>query len=165
VKELAKAQTATAEEGKARSKTEDSPAARKGRAALQVLSLPGSKAERVVQLRVRAAPGVENFYVLRIDEPPPSNDKNQQNQQDKQDKQDEDKKDEQKPDDKKDDENKKDPQDEKKDPADPKEQEQKDQQERQRRQMERNDHNPHNLEAEEAMRRSPFKNSRPDKDW
>lgn len=165
VKELAKSQTATAEEGKAHSKTEDSPAARKGRAALQVLSLPGSKAERVVQLRVRAAPGVENFYVLRIDEPPPSSDKNQQNQQDQQDKQDKDKQDEQKPDDKKEDENKKDPQDQKKDPADPKEQEQKDQQERQRRQMERNDHNPHNLEAEEAMRRSPFKNSRPDKDW
>jgi hypothetical protein len=31
--------------------------------------------------------------------------------------------------------------------------------------MERNDHNPTNLEAEEALRKSPFKNARPDKDW
>ena len=31
--------------------------------------------------------------------------------------------------------------------------------------MQRADHNPTNLEAEEALRKSPFKNQTPTKDW
>lgn len=161
VKELARSQTATAEEGKTKGKSDDSPAARKGRAALQVLGLPAAKADRVVQLRVKAGAQVENFYLLRIDEPPPPSDKDKQDQQDQQDKE----KDKDKGDEKKQDEQEKKDEPKKDQDKPPEDQDKKDQQERQRRQMDRNDHNPNNLEAEEAMRRSPFKNSRPDKDW
>jgi hypothetical protein len=31
--------------------------------------------------------------------------------------------------------------------------------------MQRHDKNPRNLEAEEALRKSPFRNQRPIKDW
>lgn len=170
VKELAASQTATAEEGKTKGKGQDSPAARKGRAALQVLGLQAGKADRVVQIRIKAGAQVENFYMLRIEEPPPPSDKDKQDQEDQQQDQDKDKQDKDKQDkDKQDEQQKNDqnkPDDQKKEEQKPPEdQEKKDQQERQRRQMDRNDHNPHNLEAEEALRRSPFKNSRPDKDW
>ncbi len=165
VKELARSQTATAEEGKAKSRGEDSPEARKGRAALQVLGLPAGKADRVVQLRIKAGAQVENFYMLRIEEPPPPSDKDKQNQEEQDEKKDQEKKDQEQQKDEQKDKDKDKKEDKKEEEKPPQDQEKKDQQERQRRQMDRNDHNPHNLEAEEAMRRSPFKNSRPDKDW
>ena len=160
VKELARAQTASGDDGKMKAPTDDSPQARARRTAIAGATLPAAKADRVVKLRVSMAPGAENFYVLRVEEPPPPSDKQDQQQQeqdkkDQQDKQEEkDKQDQQKQDEKK------------SEPDQPKPTpEQKAEQERQRRQMERNDHNPNNLEAEEALRKSPFKNSKPDKDW
>jgi hypothetical protein len=132
---------------------DDTPEARKGRTAVTAVKIPKSKAERVVKLRMSADKDVENFYVLRVEEPPPPSDegkKDQQEQDDKdkeqdkkdQDKQDKDKKD--KPEDKKPDEEEK---------------------QRLKQQMQRNDHDPHNLEALEAQRKSQFRNEVPAKDW
>ena len=151
VKELAHAQTATGDD-KAGKDAPDTPAARRSRTTVQGVMIPAGKADRVVKLKAFAPGGTENFYVLRVEEPPPPSDKDKQ----KQDQQDE-KKDDEKKDDKKD--------EPKKDEKKPEDQQKQEDQERLKRQMERNDHNPSNLEAQEALRNSPFKNQRPDKDW
>ncbi|MBI5611144.1 MAG: VWA domain-containing protein [Deltaproteobacteria bacterium] len=151
VKELAHAQTATGND-KAGKDLPDTPAARRSRTTMQGLMIPAGKADRVVKLKAFSPGGTENFYVLRVEEPPPPSDKDKQQQ----DQQDQDKKDEQ---------DEKDKQDQKKDEKKPEEQQKQEDQERLKRQMERNDHNPSNLEAQEALRNSPFKNQRPDKDW
>ncbi len=163
VKELAHAQTATGDD-RAGKDQPDTPAARRSRTTVQGLMIPAGKADRVVKLKAFAPGGTENFYVLRVEEPPPPSDKDkqQQDQQDK-DKQDKEKQDKDKQDQDKKDE--KDKQDQKKDEKKPEEQQKQEDQERLKRQMERNDHNPSNLEAQEALRNSPFKNQRPDKDW
>ncbi len=141
---LAKGERRGPESDKASAK-QDTPDARKGRTAMTVAALPADKKDRVVKLKLAADKDVENFYVLRIEEPPPSGDKDKQDQKD----QDEDK-----------DKNK----DDKKDkPPEPKPDEA--QQQRQKQQMERNDHNPENLEALEAQRKSQFRNEAPTKDW
>ncbi|MBM4345331.1 MAG: VWA domain-containing protein [Deltaproteobacteria bacterium] len=161
VKELARAQTATGEDGRIGqgAPAHDTPHARQQRTAISAATVQGGKADRVLKIRVQAAPGVENFYVLRLEEPPPSSDQPQNQPQDPQDKDKQDK-------DKQDDGAKEQPKPEpdKKDQP-PQTPEQKAEQEQRRRQMERNDHNPANLEAQDALRRSPFKNARPDKDW
>lgn len=158
VKELARAQTATGEDGQIGkgAPTDDTPAARMQRTAISAATVQGAKADRVIKIRVQAAPTVENFYVLRLEEPPPPSE-NQQQQQDQQDK-DKDKQD-------KGEQDKPKPEPDSKDQQPPQTPEQKAEQEQRRRQMERNDHNPANLEAQDALRRSPFKNARPDKDW
>ncbi|MSQ84469.1 MAG: VWA domain-containing protein [Myxococcales bacterium] len=157
VKELARAQTASGDDGKFGGPgKDDSPALRRQRTAIAGITVPATKVDRVIKLRVSAAPTVENFYVLRVEEPPPPSDKQDSKDQQDQDKKDEEKKDEEK---NKPEENKPEPD---KQPQTP---EQKAEQEQRRRQMERNDHNPNNLEAQDAMRRSPFKNTKPDKDW
>jgi Ca-activated chloride channel family protein len=125
---------------------EDTPEARKGRSAVAAVKVAGAKTDRVVKFRAKAADGVENFYMLRVEEPPPQNDQGQQKQ---------DGNDDQKQDDRKDEQDQK--------PAhQPQDQQER---ERQRQQMERHDHNPQNLEAQEALRKSPFRNTTPAKDW
>lgn len=133
---------------------DDTPEARKGRTALTAAAIPGGKADRVVKVRLSADKDVENFYVLRVEEPPPPSDKGQkdQEQKDQGDKKD-DQKDKGKPDEKKD-------EGKKPEPA-PDAQER----ERLKQQMQRNDHDPQNLEALEALRRSQFRNETPAKDW
>ncbi len=162
VKELARAQTATGEDGHIGqgAPTNDTPAARQQRTAISAATVQGAKADRVLKIRVQAAPTVENFYVLRLEEPPPPSEKPQDQPQDQQDK---DKQDKDKQD--KGDQQQPKPEPDKKDQQPPQTPEQKAEQEQRRRQMERNDHNPANLEAQDALRRSPFKNARPDKDW
>ncbi len=147
---LAKGQRQGAEGKKSMAPIDDSPAARKGRTAVTGVAVKGDKKDRVIKLRAWADKDVENFYVLQIQEPPPPSDKGDQKQeQDEKDKDDE-KKDQDKKDQEKKDEEKKEP------PPDQQALEQ---------QMQRADHNPTNLEAEEALRKSPFKNQTPTKDW
>ncbi|MSP91521.1 MAG: VWA domain-containing protein [Myxococcales bacterium] len=134
--------------------SDDTPAARRGRTATAALAVPGGKADRTLKLRVQAAAGVENFYVLRIEEPPPPSDQGQPKPNPDEGKEDDKKDEDAKKNEKKDPEKGEQPQ-----PAPTPEQE------RRRQQMERNDHNPKNLEALEAMKRSPFRNTMPDKDW
>lgn len=150
-KELVKGQRVEPD-GKKRAENQgdDTPAARKGRTATTGLQIKGEKADRTVKLRLWAEKDGQNFYVLRIEEPPPPSDK------DNKDKQDDEKKD-----DKKDEEKKKD--DKKKE--EPKKPEEKPDTAQLKQQMERNDHNPTNLEAQEALRKSQFRNATPAKDW
>jgi Ca-activated chloride channel family protein len=120
----------------------DSPEARKGKTAINGLQLPAPKTDRVVKLKANADAAVENFYLLRIEEPPPPSDKDPQSQ----------------------------PQDDKKEPKEPQEpppepKPDEQERERQKQQMERNDHDPQNLEAQEALRKSQFRNETPSKDW
>jgi Ca-activated chloride channel family protein len=131
---------------------DDTPEARKGRTALTAAGIPASKTDRVVKVRLSADKDVENFYVLRVEEPPPPSDKGQ-DKKDEGDKKDDKKDDKGKPDDKKDEGKKPEPK--------PDAQER----ERLKQQMQRNDHDPQNLEALEAMRRSQFRNESPAKDW
>ncbi|MCB9738348.1 MAG: VWA domain-containing protein [Deltaproteobacteria bacterium] len=168
--ELAVGQTqAPALPGKSTGK-DDTPAARRGRTATTGLMVKGEKKDRVIKIQVLPAEGSENFYILRVEEPPPPSDNNQQ-QNNKNDDNKDDKKDDN-------DENKDDKQDQKdqqdepqqdendpKDDKDPAQQQEQEQQEALRQQMQRHDKNPRNLEAEEALRKSPFRNQRPIKDW
>ncbi len=149
---LAKGQRQGAEGKKSVAPIDDSPQARKGRTAVTGVAVKGEKKDRVIKLHAWADKDVENFYVLQIQEPPPPSDKkDQQQDQDEKDKQDEQDKQDQ---DKKDQEKKAD--DAKEPPPD---------QQALQQQMQRADHNPTNLEAEEALRKSPFKNQTPTKDW
>ncbi len=143
-------------EGAKGAPADDTPEARKGRTSMTAAGIPGGKADRLVKVRLGADKDVENFYVLRVEEPPPPSDKGQDKDKDKKDddKQDQDKKDQEKKEqDKKD--------QEKKDEPKPDAQER----ERLKQQMQRNDHDPQNLEALEAMRKSQFRNETPAKDW
>ena len=136
---------------------EDTPAARKGRTGVTALGIQGTKADRTVKVRIHGDGDNENFYLLRVEEPPPPTDKDKKDQEDK-DKKDQDDKDK-KDQDKKDQDKKDQPQDKPQPPKDEKEKQ------RLKQQMDRGDHNPTNLEAEEALRRSPFRNEAPAKDW
>jgi hypothetical protein len=161
--ELAKGETQAPEAAKGSAKA-DTPEARKGRTAVTGLQLPAPKSDRVVKLHVHAAPGVENFYVLRLEEPPPPSDNGEQQDQN-QDNKDEQKDDKQDPKDQKDQKDKQ-PEPAEQDKKEPEKTEQeKQEQEQRRRQMERGDHNPSNLEAQEALRNSPLRNQAPTKDW
>lgn len=146
-----------------RTPADDTPEARKGRTATTGLALPAPKADRVLKIRVAADAGVENFYVFRVEEPPPPSDKgeNDEQKQDEQEKDDEKDEDEKKEDEKKEGEKKQEPKPGEEDKPKP----DKADQERLKQQMQRNDHNPSNLEAQEALRKSPFRNSTPQKDW
>ncbi len=139
---------------------DDTPAARRGRTALSALALPAPEKDRVVKVQVKAgSPDAENFYFVRIDEPPPPQENPNSKPEDGDDKKD----DEQKKDDKGE-QDKKDPKSQEsgdKDAPDPKQAER----DARKQQMQRHDHNPRNLEALEAMRKSPFRNQRPAKDW
>jgi len=138
---------------------DDSPVARRGRTATTGLALEAGKIDRKIKLRVFGGPDVANFYILRIQEPPPpGKNKDQQNKDDKK----KDDKDKQKKDDKKKEEQKK---KEKQKEEDKKEEDQETRRKQQRQRMERNDRNPANLEAQQALRNSPFRNLRPSKDW
>ena len=136
---------------------DDSPSARRGRTATTVLGLPSEKVDRKVKLLISASGEVANFYVVRVQEPPPPSDKPQQDKKDdkKDDKQQDKKKDDKKQNKKKEEEKK----------EDKKEEDKKTRQQRLREQMKRHDRNPANLEAQEALRNSPFRNLRPSKDW
>lgn len=147
---IAKGERHGAEGKKTLAAVDDSPAARKGRTAITGVALKGEKKDRVVKLRANAAKDVENFYVLQIQEPPPPSDK-QQDQQKKDDEQSEDDKEKEKQE-----KEKQDAEKQKEPPPDQKQLQQ---------QMERADHNPTNLEAQEALKKSPFKNQTPTKDW
>ncbi|MBP48246.1 MAG: hypothetical protein CMH53_09950 [Myxococcales bacterium] len=138
----------------------DTPAARLGRTAITGLGLKGDKDKKVVKLRISGPKNAENFYILRVQEPPPPSSKNQKPKP--QNKDNKDKKKNKKKNKQKDDKDKKKNKQKKNKPKPPKRS--KDQQ-RQRRAMKRNDVNPKNLEAQEALRRSPFRNTRPAKDW
>ncbi|MFZ4577505.1 MAG: VWA domain-containing protein [Myxococcota bacterium] len=139
---------------------DDTPQARKGRTATTAAAVPGGKTDRILKVRTQAGADVENFYLLRVDEPPPpsedqqqkqdQNDKKDDKDKDDKDKKDQDKKDKGQP-----------PPEEKDQKPDPK----KEEQERTHQQMDRNDHNPDNLEAQEALRNSQFRNTAPAKDW
>ena len=139
---------------------DDSPAARRGRTATTALGLPAAKVDRKVKLQISAASDVANFYVLQIQEPPPPSDQQQQQNKKNDKKDDKDKKQDQKKqqDDKK-------QEDKKKKEQDKKDEDDKTRQQRLRQQMKRHDRNPANLEAQEALRNSPFRNLRPNKDW
>jgi len=128
---------------------QDTPAARKGRTGVTALGIAGDKAERSVKVRIHGDGDNENFYLLRVEEPPAPSDEDKKDQEDK-DKKNEDQKDQDKKDQ---------PEDKPQPPKDDKEKQ------RLKQQMDRGDHNPTNLEAEEAMRRSPFRNEAPAKDW
>ncbi len=147
---LAKGQRQGAEGKKSLAPIDDSPQARKGRTAVTGVAVKGEKKDRVIKLRAWADNDVENFYVLQIQEPPPPSDKKDQKQDESEKDKDEEKKDEEKKDQEKKDGEQKEP------PPDQKQLQQ---------QLERADHNPTNLEAEEALRKSPFKNQTPTKDW
>lgn len=149
---------------------DDTPAARRGRTAVSGLSLKGEKKDRVVKVHVKPAEGSENFYVLRVEEPPPPSEQNNPQQNPDQDEQDQDDQkqdqDQQKNDSKQDEQDKpEDDKDQKDKPESPEQQQEREQQEALRQQMQRHDKNPRNLEAEEALRKSPFRNQRPIKDW
>ncbi|MCO4761647.1 MAG: VWA domain-containing protein [Myxococcales bacterium] len=159
---VAKAQTA-APRLPGNAKGADTPEARRGRTATTGLVIKGGKDKRVVKLRIKADKETENFYVLRLQEPPPPSDKgkkkkqdNKKNKDDKKKKKKDDKKKKSDPKKKKDDKKKEKKKKKKKDDR---------RKEQLRRQMKRHDRNPKNLEAQEALRRSPFRNSRPTKDW
>ena len=147
---LAKGERHGAEGKKSLAPMDDSPAARKGRTAVTGLAVQGEKKDRTIKLRASAAKDVENFYMLQIQEPPPPSDKpNPQEQSDK-DKAEEDKEKQEDEKQKQDEKAKQEPPPDQKALQD---------------QMQRADHNPTNLEAEEALRKSPFKNQTPAKDW
>ena len=159
--EIAKGETsAPALPGGDANTADDTPKARRGRTATTALGIDSDKADRVVKLRISAEDeSGENFYIMRVEEPPPPSEDQKKNDQQNQD-------------DNKDKDDKQDPQDDKQDPNKDKEKDQKDQddpqkdeREAQRAQMQRHDRNPRNLEAEEAMRKSPFRNTRPTRDW
>ena len=118
----------------------------------ETVPLPEAKEEQTVLLRIQGKPGATNFYVLRLDTPPPpqsgGDDKKQdQDQDDKNDEQ----QDQQKQDQQKQDQQKQDQPEKKRDPIEDA--------------MEQIDRNPDNLEAIDALRKSPFRNTDPEKDW
>ena len=165
-KSLGKARTAAPRlPGKTVSAKDDSPQARRGRTATTGMVVKGGKDKRVIKLRVKAADDVENFYILRVQEPPPPSDKGNKKQDKKNKKDDKKKKDKKK--DKKQDPKKKEKKKDKEEKKKKKKKKKKDKrrQKQLREQMKRHDRNPKNLEAQEALRRSPFRNNRPTKDW
>lgn len=131
----------------------------------ETVPLPEGKEERVVLLRVSGKPGAQNFYVLRLDTP--QGNQGDQGQDEKKD-ENEDQKQDQKQD------QQKDQQKDQKQDQDQKDQDQKDQDQQKQDQKKANpiedamdqiDRNPDNLEALEALRKSQFRNTEPDKDW
>jgi hypothetical protein len=106
----------------------------------EALPVPEGKAGAEVLVKVRGATGTaENVYLLTVDHPEPQPQNDQQQKQDQQ-KQDQQKQDQQKQDQQKQDQ--------------PMEQ-----------QIENMQRNPKNLEAERALRASPFRDQAPRKDW
>ena len=150
-KSLAKGERHGAEGKKSPASAEDSPAARKGRTAVTAVGVAGDKKDRTIKLRAHAEKDVENFYVLQMQEPPPPSDKpNPSEDQDQKDKDQEKQEEKDKPEPKK---------------EEPKPEEPSPDQQALQQQMQRADHNPTNLEAQEALRKSPFRNQKPTKDW
>lgn len=123
------------------------------------LALPEAKEDKTYLLGVSGKPGVQNFYVLRLDTPPDNQGGGQDEQKDEKDEKDQDKKDQDKNQDQKDQQDQKQDQ---KDQQEKKAEQERDPMEDALRQLDRN---PRNLEAEEALRRSPFRNVEPSKDW
>ncbi|GMV41807.1 MAG: hypothetical protein AMXMBFR64_35230 [Myxococcales bacterium] len=111
----------------------------------ETVPLPESKEEQTVLLRIQGKPGAHNFYVLRLDTPPPPQSGQDQQDPDKGQDQDENQdQDQREPE-------KKDQKDQKQDPIEDA--------------MEQIDRNLDNLEAIDALRKSPFRNTEPEKDW
>jgi len=136
------------------------PPVGKGLTATVAVDIPESKTERSVRVRVRGAtPDAENFYILRLTEPPPPSDNKDKNEQKKDDQKKDDKKDQDKKDKDKQDQGKKDDKQQPKEPPKPQ------QQEALHDEMKRADKNPKNLEAQEALRRMGGRRAAPTKDW
>ena len=117
------------------------------------IALPEVDEPTGFKLRIKAGDNVDNFYLLRLDQPQPQsgeqNDENQQNDEQQ---------------DPKDDGEKKEPE-----PQEEKQEKEKDKQENKPRPVEdaldKLDHNPENLEAKQRARQSPLVNHPPEKDW
>jgi len=119
----------------------------------EALPLPKEKGGADVLVRVRGADEkAENVYLLTVDhpQPEPQNGDRKQDQQ----KQDQQKQDQQKQDQQKQDQQKQDQQKQEQGAQEPMEQ-----------QIDKMQRNPRNLEAERALRRSPYRDQAPRKDW